>query len=215
MKTSANLLAFCLISGLAAIFPTSLSSQSEQRQVEIEPLNRYAPVKITGIEVGSQSYPNPMGAHQDIHFSDANHEWISDVSVVVVNQSPKEITSVELMVEVPAWRGAGNEPRTSVLFHTGHLPEHARVDASGKTVEEQSDSVLKIPPEGATAISVHPSVPLLRSHPWRKSPIESLDGIVIGVRRVFFADGTMWVTNAYHKPSDAKPGLYERIMPEE
>jgi hypothetical protein len=197
---------------LIAAFLCCVGSQGQDstrlRQVNVDPLNKYAPIEVLSVSDGNKTIPNPFGPYQYFRFDDSSASWIANLSIRLQNQSPKEITAVEIAIEVPSWRTTASEPRYVITFHDGFLPSEALIDSDGGPIAEESSSPLNIPPGKASDLSLTASLPQWSSYASRKGSMDDVDLVVIRLRRIFFGDGTMWVTNTYEKPDPHRPGNY-------
>lgn len=97
----------------------------------------------------------------------------------------------------------------------GKLPLNALIDSNGNQIVEESRIAIDIKPGTQFALPLADAFSKLRGYPLRITSAEEVNSFWIRIRRVFFADGTMWVTNAYHKPDSLRPGSYSRMTPQE
>jgi hypothetical protein len=207
---------FIVLSLTAVLIPIGAIAQgaSAEHQINIEPLNKYAPVKVAAILYGKHTYPNPLGPHQVVRLEGGDTAWIANVSCAILNQSPKDITAIEAQIDIPDWQDASGAKK-AIFFHVGKLPSNALIDSTGNQLAEESKITIDIKPGTQFALPLIDAFPKLRDYPLRTTSAEEVNSFWIRIRRVFFADGTMWVTNAYHKPDSSRPGVYNRITPQE
>jgi hypothetical protein len=189
---------------------------SVERQVTLEPLNKYAPVKILSIGDKGKNYPNPFGAPQIISLEDDNGDWIHNLSVVILNQSPKHISAVEIQLDVPEWQDADwktnhNGNFKFIFFYLGQLPQHAPTYGNEKRDDEESQTTVDIPPGSVSRLPLTSGFKRLKEYRQRTSPVELVNGVWVRIRRIFFDDGTMWAFNAYLKPDNSTPNGYVQI----
>jgi hypothetical protein len=183
--------------------------------VNIEPLNKYAPVKVSSLEDLGTVYQNPLGPHQIIKVKDDTDLWINNLSLHILNQSEKPIVAIEFEVEVPEWRTSSAGPRHFIFFHVGHFPTAALLDAQGNPTHDDSNESLRIDGSATGLVTLNQAFEKLQAYPLRTTEVSEISSIWIRIRRVFFSDGTMWVTNQYHKPSPSTAGLYIPITSSE
>jgi hypothetical protein len=204
-----------------SIILSSISSEivaqnvSPQRHIQIEPLNKYAPVKVAAVVHHGVSYQNPLGPHQEITLTDGDPSWFANVSLAILNQSSKPITAIEIQFDVPAWRTSSTEPKKLSLLCLGKLPDNAPRYGSEGQPENESQAQIDIRPGTQLTLPLARAFPLLKDYPLRTTEIEAVDSIWVRIRRVFFEDKTMWVTNSYLKPDKSQPGAYVRVSREE
>jgi hypothetical protein len=218
IKCSQKRSAYLIASLIALILTPELAIAQNapgMRQVRIEALNEYAPVKVTAVIDHGHTYPNPLGAHQTVTLTDSDASWVANVSLAILNQSTKHILAIEAQLDVPVWQDDPPSPRKSILFYVGKLPTIAPIYGTEKQMRGELQSPIDIKPESQYILPLTDGFPMLRDYPLRPTPIESVSEVWVRVRRVFFDDGTMWVTNAYMKPDESQPGAYKRISREE
>ena len=209
----------CLVTISIAAFSirTEIIAQGipAERHIQLEALNKYAPVEITAVVDHSVKYPNPLGVHQAITLTDKDDSWLANISLAILNQSIKHISAIEIQFDVPAWQSSPLEPKKIIFVCIGKLPSNApRYSLEGQP-ESESQAPLDIKPGGEFMLPLASVFPLLRDYHLRTTPIGSVDNIWVRIRRVFFDDETMWVTNSYLKPDKSHPGVYARITREE
>lgn len=219
MRTSDRLLLVVLISSFLAASQLDVYAQQsapQQRQINVIPLNLYAPIQVLAINDAGRAYPLPRGANQSVSVNDGSSNWLVNMSFNVENHSSKDIVAVEAKVSIQAWETDPRRPQRFVRFHEGKLPDHALTFANGVPIAEESTLGFALKPGESRDISLKPAAEkLLKLFPSPPVPLASADSVWIQIERVFFSDGTAWAFNTYLKPDESSPGAYIRITPEE
>jgi hypothetical protein len=149
-------------------------------------------------------------------------DWITDLSFVIKNVSPKKITCIivfSVPVEAPFWQDESRPKLPTLSFiqnRTGQRPEHALPNvANGRTFPPDTNAPFELVQgeEFTMPIEDPKDYPALQARIENHMlPISNVTAMEGGTVTVFFEDGTRWVStsNIYSRPAE-QPGKWTRI----
>jgi hypothetical protein len=154
---------------------------------------------------------------------DVGDDWITNLSFVIKNVSPKKITCIQInfpVFEAPFWQNE-SLPRLPMLGFTenqvGQRPEHA-LHVIGGTLPPDTYASFELAQgeEFTMPIEDPKDYPALKAHIEKKLPISNATAMMGGIVAVFFDDGTRWfsVSHTYGRPAP-DPESWTRISYEE
>jgi hypothetical protein len=148
---------------------------------------------------------------------DDGPDWVKHLSVLLVNNSAKTLTCVEIQGDFPELADPADPhgPRVIATIRTGRLPEHALYGDSGQKLPFIQYEPIAVGPQEKFEVKFGDHADQIGRSLGSHGSGASLTQARVWVMRAFFSDGSMWAAGGFYRPDPANPGKYIRISQDE
>jgi hypothetical protein len=143
----------------------------------------------------------------------ANDDWFGEITVVFKNISTKRILFVEGQLRFPE-TGDATPEHLAVMERivVGQRPDHAkRSSAAGRSFRDAPGPSILVDPGQEISLSTVDPIDHVRRMIETRQALATVTTCVVGINRLYFDDGTEWLSGLYLRADPSTPGRYVRI----
>jgi hypothetical protein len=191
------LFAICAISHNAIMGQAIDSPDFKWRMVQVENLSPDDPVAILAVQLSGK----PIRPGEPFRASD---DWLSQLSVLVVNKSSKRLVAGRVQFGFPdtASNRSGSAAYAPVALQKlmGVPPRKHRIDINGNEMVLPDSRKINILPGQTIGFSLKDNIPAIRQELTNIQSNGPVTRCWLHLLTFYFDDGTSWEPGAYHLP---------------
>lgn len=202
-KIMNRLLGLILFTGFLLCHFASVADAQEKLRIIQEATPENSPVVVLSRHVGDKAFDR---SHLNRHGITAGNNWLSELSFDVMNVSNKNVTFIDLQLDIP---------KTGKMDHNGRIVSFIfgnRVASATTANKDSSSSLELLKPGDVVKLKISDLVRATLEDYLKKYDAEDIEQIKMGIREVHFDDGTGWYLGIELRQDPLNPKIWRSVI---